>query len=159
MKSSFITIVNIVVIWQERCSLYAEVLYLHNIFITCTMPHHFCIMWLQIFMVPMCTLGCAVSFKFVAILNGHISMILRWHWVEFPFFCWTWMPFKLPNWTSTMLVMEEYHTKVVCMHKQNSEEIPFLGHLTSKSDVCSFRVVLLELMIGRRSLDKSRSAG
>jgi hypothetical protein len=75
------------------------------------------------------------------------------------FFCWTWMPFKLPNWTSTMMVMEEYHTKVVCMHKQNSEEIPFLGHLTSKSDVCSFRVVLLELMIGRRSLDKSRSAG
>jgi hypothetical protein len=58
-----------------------------------------------------------------------------------------------------MLVMEEYHTKVVCMHKQNSEEVPFPGHLTSKSDVCSFRVVLLELMIGRRSMDKSRSAG
>uniref|UniRef100_A0A804QH58 PGG domain-containing protein n=2 Tax=Zea mays TaxID=4577 RepID=A0A804QH58_MAIZE len=58
-----------------------------------------------------------------------------------------------------MLVMEEYHTKVVCMHKQNSEEVPFPGHLTSKSNVCSFRVVLLELMIGRRSMDKSRSAG
>uniref|UniRef100_A0A804MZY3 Protein kinase domain-containing protein n=1 Tax=Zea mays TaxID=4577 RepID=A0A804MZY3_MAIZE len=41
----------------------------------------------------------------------------------------------------------------------NSEEVPFPGHLTSKSDVCSFRVVLLELMIGRRSMDKSRSAG
>ncbi|ONM29997.1 hypothetical protein ZEAMMB73_Zm00001d039843 [Zea mays] len=42
---------------------------------------------------------------------------------------------------------------------ENSEEVPFPGHLTSKSDVCSFRVVLLELMIGRRSMDKSRSAG
>ncbi|ONM59259.1 hypothetical protein ZEAMMB73_Zm00001d022000 [Zea mays] len=42
---------------------------------------------------------------------------------------------------------------------ENSEEVPFPGHLTSKSNVCSFRVVLLELMIGRRSMDKSRSAG
>ncbi|PWZ17457.1 Ubiquitin-conjugating enzyme E2 7 [Zea mays] len=58
-----------------------------------------------------------------------------------------------------MMVMEEYHTKVVCTHKQNSEEVPFPGHLTSKSDVCSFRVVLLELMIGRRSMDKNRSTG
>jgi hypothetical protein len=57
-----------------------------------------------------------------------------------------------------MLVMEEYHTKVVCMHKQNSKEVSFPGHLTSKSDVCSFRVVLLQLMIGKRSMDKSRSA-
>lgn len=72
---------NIVVIWQERCSLYAEVLYLHDTFIACTMPHHLCIMWLQIFMVPMCTLGCALAVEFVATLSGQRSIILRWHWV------------------------------------------------------------------------------
>ncbi|KAK6936975.1 Serine-threonine/tyrosine-protein kinase, catalytic domain [Dillenia turbinata] len=33
------------------------------------------------------------------------------------------------------------------------------GHLTSRSDVYSFGVVLLELLTGRKSLDKSRPAG
>jgi serine/threonine protein kinase len=37
--------------------------------------------------------------------------------------------------------------------------ISFPGHLTSKSDVYSFGVVLLELMTGRRSMDKSRPVG
>jgi serine/threonine protein kinase len=31
------------------------------------------------------------------------------------------------------------------------------GHLTTKSDVYSFGVVLLELLTGRRSMDKSRA--
>lgn len=33
------------------------------------------------------------------------------------------------------------------------------GHLTAKSDVYSFGVVLLELLTGRRSMDKSRPQG
>ncbi|KAB5551909.1 hypothetical protein DKX38_009220 [Salix brachista] len=36
---------------------------------------------------------------------------------------------------------------------------PFTGHLTSKSDVYSFGVVLLEILTGRRSLDKKRPSG
>ena len=38
---------------------------------------------------------------------------------------------------------------------------PFVvpGHLTSKSDVYSFGVVLLEMLTGRRSMDKSRPNG
>lgn len=34
-----------------------------------------------------------------------------------------------------------------------------LGHLTSRSDVYSFGVVLLEMMTGRRSMDKNRPSG
>lgn len=34
-----------------------------------------------------------------------------------------------------------------------------LGHLTSKSDVYSFGVVLLEMLTGRRSIDKNRPNG
>ena len=34
-----------------------------------------------------------------------------------------------------------------------------LGHLTSKSDVYSFGVVLLEMLTGRRSMDKHRPTG
>ncbi|PWZ41213.1 Receptor-like serine/threonine-protein kinase [Zea mays] len=33
------------------------------------------------------------------------------------------------------------------------------GHLTSKGDVYSFRVVLLEMLTGRRSMDKKRPTG
>lgn len=33
------------------------------------------------------------------------------------------------------------------------------GHLTSKSDVYSFGVVLLEILTGRRSMDKKRPSG
>lgn len=33
------------------------------------------------------------------------------------------------------------------------------GHLTSKSDVFSFGVVLLEILTGRRSMDKKRPSG
>ena len=36
---------------------------------------------------------------------------------------------------------------------------PFTGHLTSKSDVYSFGVVLLEILTGRRSMDKKRPSG
>lgn len=36
---------------------------------------------------------------------------------------------------------------------------PLSGHLTSKSDVYSFGVVLLEMMSGRRSMDKNRPNG
>lgn len=35
----------------------------------------------------------------------------------------------------------------------------FAGHLTSRSDVYSFGVVLLEMLTGRRSVDKNRPSG
>jgi len=38
----------------------------------------------------------------------------------------------------------------------NNQFIPISGHLTAKSDVYSFGVFLLELLTGRRSVDKSR---
>lgn len=36
---------------------------------------------------------------------------------------------------------------------------PTVGHLTAKSDVYSFGVVLLEMLSGRRALDKNRPSG
>lgn len=36
---------------------------------------------------------------------------------------------------------------------------PLLGHLTAKSDVYSFGVVLLEMLSGRRAVDKNRPSG
>lgn len=35
----------------------------------------------------------------------------------------------------------------------------FIGHLTTKSDVYSFGVVLLEMLSGRRAVDKNRPTG
>lgn len=37
--------------------------------------------------------------------------------------------------------------------------LPCVGHLTAKSDVYSFGVVLLEMLSGRRALDKNRPNG
>ncbi|RCV16248.1 hypothetical protein SETIT_3G122900v2 [Setaria italica] len=45
------------------------------------------------------------------------------------------------------------------MPRGSLEHHLFRSHLTSKSDVYSFGVVLLELMTGRRSMDKNRPAG
>ena len=122
-------------IWQERCILYAKVSYLCATFISCTIPHHLCIMWLQIFMVPMCSLGCALAVMFVAILNGQRNDygILR-PWgstglnlivcIEVQIFGWA--PFKLPHWMDTHITSRDtinthsnYHTDVtvICMDK------------------------------------------
>lgn len=46
---------------------------------------------------------------------------------------------------------------VICSDKLVS--ISVVGHLTSKSDVYSFGVVLLEMLTGRRSMDKNRPNG
>lgn len=51
-----------------------------------------------------------------------------------------------------------------CLFFQNFDSFMILllfisGHLTAKSDVYSFGVVLLELLTGRRSMDKSRAVG
>jgi len=43
--------------------------------------------------------------------------------------------------------------------KQFAPEKCYTGHLTSKSDVYSFGVVLLEMLTGRRSVDKKRPNG
>lgn len=37
--------------------------------------------------------------------------------------------------------------------------LPILGHLTAKSDIYSFGVVLLEMLSGRRAVDKNRPSG
>eukprot|EP01018_Ginkgo_biloba_P010522 Gb_40104 [translate_table: standard] len=40
-----------------------------------------------------------------------------------------------------------------------SSSMEYVGHLTSRSDVYSFGVVLLEMLTGRRSMDKNRPSG
>ncbi|KAJ0981113.1 hypothetical protein J5N97_009368 [Dioscorea zingiberensis] len=47
-------------------------------------------------------------------------------------------------------------TRVMGTHGYAAPEYVMTGHLTAKSDVYSFGVVLLELLTGRRSVDKSR---
>ncbi|XP_062180622.1 serine/threonine-protein kinase PBL34-like [Phragmites australis] len=50
-------------------------------------------------------------------------------------------------------------TRVMGTYGYAAPEYVMTGHLTSKSDVYSFGVVLLELMTGRRSMDKNRPGG
>ncbi|KAJ4778089.1 Kinase superfamily protein [Rhynchospora pubera] len=47
-------------------------------------------------------------------------------------------------------------TRVMGTHGYAAPEYVMTGHLTTRSDVYSFGVVLLELLTGRRALDKSR---
>ncbi|TVU12167.1 hypothetical protein EJB05_45797 [Eragrostis curvula] len=49
-------------------------------------------------------------------------------------------------------------TRVMGTHGYAAPEYILTGHLTAKSDVYSFGVVLLELLTGRRSVDKRRRA-
>ncbi|KAJ7553975.1 hypothetical protein O6H91_06G120700 [Diphasiastrum complanatum] len=50
-------------------------------------------------------------------------------------------------------------TRVMGTYGYAAPEYVMTGHLTSKSDVYSFGVVLLEMITGRRSMDKSRPSG
>ncbi|XP_015699308.1 probable serine/threonine-protein kinase PIX7 isoform X2 [Oryza brachyantha] len=50
-------------------------------------------------------------------------------------------------------------TRVMGTYGYAAPEYVMTGHLTSKSDVYSFGVVLLEMMTGRRSMDKNRPNG
>ncbi|KAK8935668.1 putative receptor-like protein kinase [Platanthera zijinensis] len=50
-------------------------------------------------------------------------------------------------------------TRVVGTYGYAAPEYVMTGHLTSKSDVYSFGVVLLEILTGRRSIDKKRAHG
>lgn len=50
-------------------------------------------------------------------------------------------------------------TRVMGTYGYAAPEYVMTGHLTSKSDVYSFGVVLLELLTGRRSMDKNRPSG
>jgi serine/threonine protein kinase len=50
-------------------------------------------------------------------------------------------------------------TRVMGTYGYAAPEYVMTGHLTSKSDVYSFGVVLLEMMSGRRSMDKNRPSG
>lgn len=50
-------------------------------------------------------------------------------------------------------------TRIMGTYGYAAPEYVMTGHLTSRSDVYSFGVVLLELLTGRRSMDKTRPAG
>ncbi|CAK9141275.1 unnamed protein product [Ilex paraguariensis] len=50
-------------------------------------------------------------------------------------------------------------TRVVGTYGYAAPEYVMTGHLSSKSDVYSFGVVLLEILTGRRSMDKKRPSG
>ncbi|XAR66870.1 Non-specific serine/threonine protein kinase [Bertholletia excelsa] len=50
-------------------------------------------------------------------------------------------------------------TRVVGTYGYAAPEYIMTGHLTSRSDVYSFGVVLLEILTGRRSMDKKRPSG
>ncbi|ANM58152.1 Protein kinase superfamily protein [Arabidopsis thaliana] len=50
-------------------------------------------------------------------------------------------------------------TRVMGTHGYAAPEYLATGHLTTKSDVYSFGVVLLELLSGRRAVDKNRPSG
>ncbi|XP_020091084.1 probable serine/threonine-protein kinase PIX7 isoform X1 [Ananas comosus] len=50
-------------------------------------------------------------------------------------------------------------TRVVGTYGYAAPEYVMTGHLTSKSDVYSFGVVILEILTGRRSVDKKRPSG
>ncbi|CAK9879813.1 unnamed protein product, partial [Sphagnum jensenii] len=50
-------------------------------------------------------------------------------------------------------------TRVMGTYGYAAPEYVMTGHLTSRSDVYSFGVVLLEMLTGRRSMDKNRPSG
>ncbi|KAH9623758.1 hypothetical protein KSS87_010790 [Heliosperma pusillum] len=50
-------------------------------------------------------------------------------------------------------------TRVMGTYGYAAPEYVSTGHLTTKSDVYSFRVVLLEVFTGRRSIEKTRPKG
>ncbi|CAH1452806.1 unnamed protein product [Lactuca virosa] len=45
------------------------------------------------------------------------------------------------------------------VQQESQLAIVAMGHLTARSDVCSFGVVLLEILTGRQCIDKNRPSG
>ncbi|KAL0315586.1 UNVERIFIED_CONTAM: Receptor-like serine/threonine-protein kinase [Sesamum radiatum] len=67
--------------------------------------------------------------------------------------------FQISVWQKLVHKEIKYTTRVVGTYGYAAPEYVMTGHLTSKSDVYSFGVVLLEILTGRRSMDKKRPSG
>ncbi|OMO79236.1 hypothetical protein CCACVL1_13818 [Corchorus capsularis] len=91
-------------------------------------------------------------------LQGHREWLLIYvHWHLFVVCGLVILLLNVNHSINLWFALSEY--VIEALFTSNNENHIFPGHLTSKSDVYSFGVVLLEMLTGRRSMDKNRPNG